>query len=134
MKDKILPISIMGIIIILQIACSPNNLKGTWQYDGGIYDGKSRTASPDFKMQRTYNSNGYEAFMIEGEEQPDKYAAGKYEIKNDSLYLTSEYSSQPSQVIGKTIIYKFKIDNSKLTINGVLPNGMVVEEYWKRIK
>ncbi len=134
MKKQHITISILVIIILMQTACSSNSFKGTWQYDGGIYDGKSQAASADFKMQRTYTEDKYEAFMLEDSNGPQKYGSGSYKIKGDSFLVTSEYSSQPSQLVGKTIAYKFKINNDKLTINGTLPNGMKVEEYWKKIK
>ncbi len=136
MKKQNLTIAILAIIILMQTACSSNSFTGTWQYDGGIYDAKPQAASADFKMQRTYTTNKYEAFVIEGENQPKKYGSGRYEIKGDTFLVTSEYSAQPSQLVGKTIAYKFKIDQDqdKLTIKGTLPNGMKVEEYWKKIK
>jgi hypothetical protein len=33
-----------------------------------------------------------------------------------------------------TIAYKFAFDQDKLIMNGILPNGMIIEEYWKRVK
>jgi hypothetical protein len=47
--------------------------------------------------------------------------------------ITSKFSSRPSQNTDQTIIYNFVIDQNSLTIKGVLPNGMVVEEYWKKV-
>ncbi|WP_026898373.1 hypothetical protein [Daejeonella oryzae] len=134
MKTQVITKGIFGIFIMIQVACSSNTLKGTWQYDGGIYDGKVQNASADFKMQRTYTEGKYEAYIIEGTEEPEKYATGRYEIKGNEFLVTSEFSSQPSQLIGKTISYKYKLEKDKLTINGILPNGMNVEEYWKKVK
>lgn len=134
MKHKKVVSGFIAIFILIQLACSNKTIQGTWQYDGGIYNGKAQSASPDFKMQRSYTANMYEAFMTDGDTRPEKYASGKFEIKGDSLLLTSEYSSQPSQLVGKTIVYKLKLDKDKLTIKGTLPNGMLVEEYWKRVK
>ena len=125
---------ILGIFMITQVACSSSAMKGTWQYDGGIYNKNAQKASPDFIMQRTYTADKYEAFILEEGLEAKKYAAGRYELKGDSFLVTSEYSLQPSQTVGKTISYKYKIDNDKLTLNGVLPSGMIVEEYWKKIK
>ncbi len=125
---------IFGMMIIALAACSPNTFKGTWQYDGGIYNDREQNASPDFKMQRTYTADKYEAFVLEAGAEPEKYGSGRYELKGDSFMVTSEYSLQPSQLIDKTISYKYKIKDDRLTLNGVLPNGMKVEEYWKRIK
>ena len=115
-------------------SCSTSPLKGKWEYDGGIYNGRSQKASVEFLMQRTYTAETYEAFMLEGNNPPELYNSGIYEIKGDSVLITSTFSSRPSQNTDVTIAYKFTVDQDKLTINGVLPNGMIVEEYWKRIK
>lgn len=112
-------------------ACSSSPMKGTWQYDGGVYNGKPRKAAEDFKMFRTYTWDSYEGHLIEGDIKT-RYTAGKYEIRKDSVYLTSTFSSQPSQLLNRTQAYEFKVEDSRLTIRGTLPNGMQVEEYWKQ--
>lgn len=119
--------------LVMLSSCSENPLNGTWQYDGGLYNGREQKASSDFKMQRTYKDNTYEAFMIEGSIKPELYNSGIYEVHGDTLLITSKFSSRPSQNTDLTINYRFNIKKDKLTINGVLPNGMVVEEYWKRV-
>ncbi|MEJ7779683.1 MAG: hypothetical protein WKF68_08835 [Daejeonella sp.] len=134
MKDLLVKSSIAGLFLIFMAGCSSNPLEGTWQYDGGKYNGKAQKASPDFAMQRTYTSDTYEAFLLEGEAPPELYSSGIFEIKADSLLITSKFSSQPSQNTDITIPYKYSIDNGRLTTSGVLPNGMVVEEYWKKVK
>ncbi|MBC7746236.1 MAG: hypothetical protein H7096_14175 [Flavobacterium sp.] len=134
MKKLLISKSIFGIFIIFLVACSSNPMKGTWQYDGGIYNDKQQNASADFKMNRTYSADKYEAFILEEGVKTEKYASGRYEMKGDSFLVTSEYSLQPSQTIGKTIGYKYKLEKNRLTLNGILPNGMKVEEYWKKIK
>lgn len=135
MKNQKLFNAIITVLIMMHAACSsPGSIKGTWQYDGGIYNGKAQKASKDFRMQREYSENQYNAYMYQEGSQPVKYASGKYELEGDSLLVTGEFSSQPSQFTGKTIAYQYKLENDKLTINGKLPNGMVVEEYWKKIK
>jgi len=123
-----------SICLIMMTSCSSGPLNGTWQYDGGIYNGRAQNASNEFQMQRTYAKDTYEAFMIEGNNEPELYNSGIYEVKADSIYITSKFSSRPSQNTDVTIAYKFSIKNGKLTINGILPNGMVVEEYWKKVK
>lgn len=123
---------LFGIIIIS--SCSKNPIIGTWQYDGGLYNGREQKASPDFQMQRTYDENTFEAFLIEGSAEPELYNSGIFVIKNDTLLITSKFSSRPSQNTDVTIIYKYVIDQNRLTIKGVLPNGMIVEEYWKKVK
>ena len=119
--------------LVILTSCSKNPLNGTWQYDGGVYNGREQKASSDFKMQRTYKENTYEAYMIEGSIKPEMYNSGIYEVRGDTLLITSKFSSRPSQNTDLTINYKFNIKKEKLTINGVLPNGMIVEEYWKRV-
>ncbi|HEY0897423.1 MAG TPA: hypothetical protein VGE15_12775 [Sphingobacteriaceae bacterium] len=114
-------------------ACSSGPIQGTWQYDGGVYNGTPRPPATDFRMVRTYTSDAYEGLLIEGNTET-RYTAGTYEIRNDSVYLTSTFSNQPSQLLGRSQAYRFRIENSRLTISGFLPNGMQVEEYWKKIK
>ena len=126
--------SLAALCLILMVGCSSNGLEGKWQYDGGIYNGKARNAATEFLMQRTYKADTYEAFLLEGEAKPELYNSGKYEIKGDSILITSTFSTQPSQNDNMTVAYKFKIEGDKMTTNGVLPNGMIVEEYWKRVK
>jgi hypothetical protein len=115
-------------------SCTKNPIIGTWQYDGGLYNGREQKASPDFQMQRSYTGNTFEAFLIEGSAKPELYSSGVYAIKNDTLLITSKFSSRPSQNTDLTISYNYVIDQNNLTIKGVLPNGMIVEEYWKKVK
>ena len=133
MKKKYKLPSILFCLILLS-SCSTSPIKGTWQYDGGLYNGREQKASPDFQMQRTYTGNTFEAFMIEGTAKPELYSSGIYQIKGDTLMITSKFSSRPSQNTDVMITYKFTIEQEKLTINGILPNGMVIEEYWKKVK
>ena len=121
------------LIASLAGACSSGPIQGTWQYDGGVYNGNPKPAAPDFKMIRTYTKDTYEGHLIEGDNKT-RYTAGTYEIRNDSVYLTSTFSSQPSQLLGRSQAYRFRIEDSKLTISGFLPNGMQVEEYWKKVR
>jgi hypothetical protein len=120
--------------IIFISSCSKNPIIGTWQYDGGLYNGREQKASTDFLMQRTYAGNTFEAFLIEGTAKPELYSSGIYVIKSDTLLITSKFSSRPSQNTDLTISYNYVIDQNNLTIKGVLPNGMIVEEYWKKVK
>ena len=126
--------SLAVLILLLFSGCSSNAVEGKWQCDGGIYNGKARNAANEFLMQRTYKSNTYEAFLLEGQAKPELYNSGTYEIKKDSISITSKFSTQPSQNDNVTIAYKFKAEGNRLTTSGVLPNGMVVEEYWKKVE
>lgn len=125
--------SLAGICIIISAGCSSNGVEGKWQYDGGVYNGKARNAATEFVMQRTYTSDTYEAYLLEGQAEPELYNSGSYEIKGDSILITSKFSSQPSQNDNVTIAYKFKTEGDRMTTSGVLPNGMVVEEHWKKV-
>jgi len=126
--------SLLLLILVVISSCSKGPLKGTWQYNGGVYNGKVQYASTEFQMQRIYTHDDYEAYLLEGNNPPNLYNSGIYEIKGDTLLIKSKYSSRPSQNTDVTIAYKFVIDKDKLTIKGVLPNGMLVEEYWKKVK
>ncbi len=133
MKSIFKLLAILFCIIIIS-SCSKNPIIGTWQYDGGLYNGREQKASTDFQMQRSYTGNTFEAFLIEGSAKPELYSSGVYAIKNDTLLITSKFSSRPSQNTDLTISYKYVIEQNNLTIKGVLPNGMIVEEYWKKVK
>ena len=130
---QLFKLNLIIIILFVLSSCSKNQLEGTWQYNGGLYNGREQKASSDFIMQRTYSAKSYEALKIEGSREPELYNSGIYEVKGDTLLITSKFSSRPSQNTDLTIPYKFKIINGKLTINGVLPNGMIVEEYWNKV-
>ena len=131
---SILKLTTILFSIILISSCTKNPIIGTWQYDGGLYNGREQKASIDFLMQRTYTGNTFEAFLIEGTAKPELYSSGIYVIKSDTLLITSKFSSRPSQNTDLTISYNYVIDQNNLTIKGVLPNGMIVEEYWKKVK
>lgn len=122
------------ILLIASLAgCSSTPMEGTWQYDGGVYNGNPKPAATDYRMVRTYTGDSYEGHLIEGDSET-RYTAGTYVIRDDSVYLTSTFSSQPSQLLGRSQAYRFMIEGSKLTISGSLPNGMKVEEHWKKIR
>ena len=74
--------------MIIFSSCSNSLIKGTWQYDGGVYNGRSQKASPEFQMKRKYSANSYEAYMLEGNNPPDLYNSGIYEIKGDTPHDT----------------------------------------------
>lgn len=126
----LIKLNLLVLLLFSLSSCTKNPLEGTWQYDGGVYNGRQQKASPNFKMQRTYSANSYEAYKIEGESNKELYNSGVYEIHADTLSIISKFSSRPSQNTDLIINYTFKINGDKLTINGILPNGMIVEEYW----
>jgi hypothetical protein len=109
-------------------------LKGTWIYDGGVFNGKKESAPTDYQLQRKYSDKTFEAFLIEKGSKPQKYQAGNYRITADSCLETETFSSQPSNMTGKIIHYTYTIDHNTLIFKGKLPNGKPVEEHWKKLK
>ena len=111
-----------------------NMLKGTWEYLGGIYNGKKDGAPKEYTLQRKYDDAHFNAFALQKGYEPERYEAGNYVIKGDTCIETETYSSQGSKLKDIQVHYLFEIRNDTLIFKGKLPSGMVVEEYWKRIK
>jgi hypothetical protein len=109
-------------------------LKGTWTFKGGIYNGKKEGAPTDYTLQRKYQSDKFDAFLLEKGEKPQKYQSGNYSLKKDTCAETETYSAQPSKMTGKMMKYHYTIRRDTLILQGILPTGMKVEEYWKRAK
>jgi hypothetical protein len=110
------------------------NFKGTWQFVGGIYNGKKEGATVEYALRRKYKSGSYEAFAIEKGAKPEKFEAGNYIIVGDTCIDTETFCSQPSKISNIPIHYFYTLRNDTLTLKGTLPTGMTVEEYWKRVK
>jgi hypothetical protein len=128
---------IITALMLIGILCSfsfKSNLKGLWEYSGGIYNGKPEAASKDYKLQRKYDVKQYEAMFLETGEKPMLYEKGNYELKQDTCLETQTFSVQPSKLLNVTVRYKYQIKNDTLTFSGILPNGTIVQEYWKRVK
>jgi len=125
-------ISLIGITLTSFI--NPTTLKGTWQFKGGIYNGKPDTASMQYTLRRVYADHDFNAFVSQKGYQTERYEAGTYVIKDDTCFETQTYSSQPSQATGKTIAYIITFKQDEFVLSGTLPSGMVVEEHWKKIK
>jgi hypothetical protein len=109
-------------------------LKGNWEYSGGIYNGKPEPASKDYTLRRQYDDAHYTALFIEKGAEPFQYEKGDYVLKQDTCLETQTFSTQPSKLLNITLKYHYRIKNDTLTFNGILPNGTVVQEYWKRVK
>jgi hypothetical protein len=125
--------------LLLILCCSSfiqtgDGLKGTYEFKGGIYNGKKEGAPAEYKLQRKYKADNFDAFLLEKGEKPQKYQSGKYELKPDSCFETETYSAQPSKLTGVTLKYHYILRNDTLIFQGILPTGMVVEEYWKKVK
>jgi hypothetical protein len=122
------------VIMALSSFVEVSSLKGTWQYAGGISNGKRYAAPDGYTQERRYTKDKFEAFLLEKGEKPLKYEAGDYSLKNDSCFETQTYSLQPSVLTGKLIRYRYTIKNDTLFLKGKLPNGIEVEDYWKKVK
>ena len=109
-------------------------LKGTWNFVGGIYNGKKEGAPVGYTLQRKYDDQHYEAFGVDSSNRPEKYEAGDYVLKGDTCIETETYSSQPSKLLGIPVHYLYSVRNDTLTLKATLPSGMAVEEYWGRKK
>jgi hypothetical protein len=109
-------------------------LKGTWEFIGGIYNGKKEGPPTEYVLQRKYDVNSYVAFAIEKGYQPEEYETGNYILNGDTCVDTETFCSQPSKITNIPIHYLFTLNNDTLTLRGLLPTGMHVVEYWKRIK
>ena len=127
---------IFACLVILLISSFNNQetLKGTWEFRGGIYNGKQEGAPAEYTLQRKYNDQHFDAFALEKGSKPLKYEAGDYTLKGDTCIETETYSSQPSKLTGTAVSYLYSIRNDTLTLKATLPSGMRVEEYWKRTK
>lgn len=111
-----------------------SSLKGTWQFAGGVYNGKTDTASTAYTMQRVYSDIDFNAFASEKGYKTERYEAGRYILKGDTCFETQTFSSRPSQLLDKTMVYTYQVkNNNELILSGTLPSGMVVEEHWRRV-
>jgi hypothetical protein len=126
------------LLLFLFIAASSfiakRSLKGTWEYAGGIYNGKKERAPTDYKLQRKYDKEHFESYSIDSASAPEKYEAGNYVIDGDTCIETQTFSGPPSKLLNIPVPYLYTIRNDTLTLKATLPTGMVIEEYWKRMK
>ena len=132
MIKKIIPAFL--ILAVLLAFAVDESLKGNWEYCGGTYNGKAEPASKDYTLRRQYDEAHYTALFIEKGAEPMPYEKGDYVLKQDTCLETQTFSAQPSKLLNITLKYHYRIKNDTLTFNGILPNGTVVREYWKRVK
>ena len=109
-------------------------LSGTWQYAGDITNGVKSAAPTDYSLQRIYTDTNYEAVVLEKGYEPKKYETGDYILKTDTCLERQTWCGQPSNLLNVVIRYHYRISNDTLILNGILPNGINVQEYWKRVK
>lgn len=109
-------------------------MRGTWEYQGGISNGKKEGATEGYKLQRKYDKDHFEAVVIEPDTTPQHYQSGNYLLTADSCFETETYNTMSAQLTGKTIRYAYTLHHDTLTLKGKLPGGMQVEEYWTKVK
>ncbi len=128
-----IPVALLLILVVSSfIDGSP--LKGTWQYLGGIYNGKKEGQPEGYILQRKYDDMHFSSYALEKGTKPERYEAGDYTLKGDTCIEIQSYSSQPSKLKNIAVRYVFTIRHDSLIFKGTLPTGMQVEEYWKRKK
>ena len=132
---KIFAFLILLFVVITASSFIPKaTLRGAWEYAGGIYNAKKELPPTDYKLQRKYDKKHFESFSIDTGSAPEKYEAGDYVLKGDTCVETQTFSGPPSKVLGIAVSYLYFIRNDTLTLKATLPGGMVIEEYWKRMK
>lgn len=131
MKKALIFVLLFGTLTSFKL---DGGLSGRWEYGGGIYNGKPEAAPKDYTLRRQYNAEHYAGNYLEKDAQPLTYETGNYKLTGDSCFETQTYSAQPSKWLNVTLKYHFSIRNDTLIFNGKLPNGTVVEEYWKRVQ
>jgi hypothetical protein len=129
-----LALAALLLLMVVSAFSIARNLKGTWDYAGGIYNGKKEAAPTEYTLERKYSKNNFEAFGIEAGSKPEKYEAGDYVLNGDTCIETETYSSQPSKLLNVPVHYLYEVRNDSLILKGTLPSGMTVEEYWVRKK
>jgi hypothetical protein len=134
MKKAIYLICTLLVSLVVLSFTGKITLKGTWEFRGGIYNGKKEGPPKEYILQRKYDNAHFEAFATDSSNRPEKYEAGDYVLKGDTCIETETYSSQPSKLTGIPVSYLYSVRNDTLTLRATLPSGMVVEEYWKRKK
>ena len=127
-------LSILLISFFLFSFQSQPSLKGTWVFVGGIYNGKKEGAPADYSLHRKYTDNTYDAFAIEKGYKTEKYESGTYVFKGDTCVDTETFCNQPSRLTNIPMHYAYTLKNDTLTLSGTLPGGMIVQEYWQRLR
>ncbi len=134
MKNIFLFCIALALVFVSLPAYKSYSLKGLWEYQGGVYNGKKEGAPTDYKMQRKYDNQHFEALMLEPDTTPQKFQAGDYRLTADSCFETETFSAIPSKFTNIVIHYGYTLNHDTLTLKGTLPSGMQVKEYWKKVK
>ncbi len=125
---------VTGVLLSVMSFQNKKSLKGTWQFCGGLFNGKPNAAPKDYILQRKYTDNSYEANLLENGQKPYKYEAGNYVLLADTCLETQTFSAQPSQLKGITVHFAYDIQHDTLVLKAKLPNGFIEEDYWKKTK
>jgi len=124
-----------AVLTVIIMAFKPEAaLKGTWEFRGSLFNGKKDGAPKDYTLQRKYTTSTYDAFLLEKGEKTVKFESGNYKLKGDTCLETQTFSSQPSKLKGVTVHYWYALRHDSLILRAKLPNGMVEEDYWKKVK
>ncbi|MFD2871609.1 hypothetical protein ACFS5N_03945 [Mucilaginibacter ximonensis] len=125
---------LLALITMLAITDQPATLKGKWNYAGGRFNGKLSSAPKDYIQQRKYTDKSFDSWVYEKGEKNLKYESGNYTLQTDSCLETQTFCLQDQSMIGKTLRYHYEVRNDTLVLNGRLPNGAVIEDYWVKVK
>ncbi|WP_462265524.1 hypothetical protein [Mucilaginibacter sp.] len=109
-------------------------LKGTWEYKGGIYNGKASPAPSGYQLQRKYTKTTFETFLLEPDTMPQRFQISNYLLTADSCIETETFSKIPSKLTNIPVHYAYTLRQDTLTLTGMIPTGMQVKEYWVKIK
>jgi len=121
-------------LILLSSFDQPKTLSGKWTYAGDIFNGKKEGGPTDYTLQRKYNDTGFTAYVIQKGYKTEEYETGIYSLAADTCLETQTWCSQPSKLLNVAVHYHYSFNKDTLVLNGILPNGAIVEEYWKRVK
>lgn len=112
----------------------PTTLKGKWNYAGGKFNGKFSPMPKNLIQQRKYTDKGFDSWLYEKGEKDLKYESGNYVLQNDTCAETQTFCLQDQSMVGKTVCYHYEVRNDTLILNGKMPNGAIVEDYWVKVK
>lgn len=131
MKKVFLPLALLS--FVLWSFHSETTLEGIYIYAGGTYNGKAALPSKDYILQRRYNDKEFEGTFIEPGQDTLVYEQGEYKLLQDTCLEKQTYSKQPSKTLNITVPYTYVISNDTLKFFGKLPNGITVQENWKKV-
>jgi len=123
-----------ALIIILCSFSGEQSLKGTWKFVGSMFNGKYDGPPKEYILQRQYDDDKYDAYVLEPGQKPEKFESGSYRIKGDTCYEIQTYSSQPSKLLNVRMKYSYIIRHDSLILHAKLPSGYYEDDYWKKVK